>query len=97
MDTRASEPKDLIELKARKNVKIAAVPAPPQGMESSRYDAASRLAAALSEAQSSRSNNDVAGVLTSVDEDEEAVEEAECPREFDYYSDEDEDGDAMES
>ena len=28
-----------------------------------------------------------AGVLTAVDEDEEGGEEAECPREFEYFSD----------
>jgi 26S proteasome regulatory subunit N2 len=66
-------------------------------VDSSRYEAATRLAQALSEAQSNRAANDVAGVLTSVDEDPEDGEEAECPREFDYYSDEEEEGDAMES
>jgi 26S proteasome regulatory subunit N2 len=31
-----------------------------------------------------------AGVLTAVDEDEEGAEEAECPREFEYFSDDEE-------
>ena len=32
-----------------------------------------------------------AGVLTAVDEDEEGGEEAECPRDFEYFSDNEDD------
>ena len=98
VDKNPSEPKNLIELKARKNVKVAAAPAPhPTGLDSLRGDPALRQAMALSQG-APHARDDVAGVLTSVDEDPEGGEEAEVPREFDYYSDEEDNGgDAMES
>lgn len=84
-DTTPSEPKTLIELKARKNIKAAAAPETLQdridaaftGDDSTARDV-SRQAVGASEA---------AGVLTAVDEDGEGGEEAEVPREFEYHSD----------
>ncbi|KAL9599113.1 MAG: hypothetical protein Q9219_004071 [cf. Caloplaca sp. 3 TL-2023] len=81
-DTTPSEPKSLMEMKAKKIVKPAAAPAvTAQGQtdEGMGEEAVSRETGGAEEA---------AGVLTAVDEDGEGGEEAEVPREFDYFSDE---------
>ena len=95
-DTRPSEPKSLVELKARKMVKVA--PATNGTQPTGASSSAAGADAALGTATPPRASSDIAGVLTAVDEDvDESGAEAEIPREFDYYSDEGEDGDRMES
>ena len=88
-DTTPSEPKNLINLKAKKPSQPAAPPAPS-------YD---QVAAGNTRPQQDvnvpESTNEpeaegaaeAAGVLTAVDEDDEGGEEAELPHEFDYDSD----------
>lgn len=91
-DTTPSEPKSLLELKAKKTVKPAAAPATLQdrvnqvlGQRGQEQEADSRETGGAAEA---------AGVLTAVDEDVEGGEEAPVPREFEYNTDEEGDGDA---
>lgn len=81
-DTTPSEPKSLMELKAKKTVKPAAAPATLQDRVNEalgQQESVDRDAGGAAEA---------AGVLTAMDEDPEGGEEAEVPREFDYFSDE---------
>ncbi|KAI4183497.1 MAG: hypothetical protein LQ346_006311 [Caloplaca aetnensis] len=81
-DSTPSEPKSLMELKAKKAVKPAAAPATLQDRVTEalgQQEAADREHSGAAEA---------AGVLTAVDEDPEGGEEAEVPREFDYFTDE---------
>ncbi|KAL9016314.1 MAG: hypothetical protein Q9185_006327 [Variospora sp. 1 TL-2023] len=81
-DSTPSEPKSLMELKAKKTVKPAAAPVTLQDRVSEalgQQEAADRDAQGAAEA---------AGVLTAVDEDGEGGEEAEVPQEFDYFTDE---------
>lgn len=85
-DTTPSEPKTLMELKARKNIKAAAAPETLQD----RVDAAFNLPGDAGAGESARETGgaaEAAGVLTAVDEDGEGSEEAELPREFEYHSD----------
>ena len=85
-DTTPSEPKTLIELKARKSVKPAAAPETLQD----RVNAAFNLPGEIGAGESTRETGgaaEAAGVLTAVDEDGEGAEEAEVPREFEYHSD----------
>ncbi|KAI4269272.1 MAG: hypothetical protein L6R38_007524 [Xanthoria sp. 2 TBL-2021] len=84
-DTTPSEPKSLMELKAKKKVKPAATPATMQD----------RVVEALGQHFSDRADRaesggaaEAAGVLTAVDEDVEGGEEAEVPGEFEYFTDE---------
>ncbi|KAL8765802.1 MAG: hypothetical protein Q9194_006460 [Teloschistes cf. exilis] len=91
-DTTPSKPKSLLELKAKKTVKPAAAPATLQdrvnqvlGQRGQEQEADSRETGGAAEA---------AGVLTAIDEDVEGGEEAPVPREFEYYTDEERDGDA---
>lgn len=106
IDTKPSEPKTLIELKAKsKTVKAAA--APEETLEdriNAAYDAREgrpesertrflrEQAAGAAGFGSTGGAAAAAGVLTAVDEDEEGAEEAEVPREFEYHSDDE--GDA---
>ncbi|KZF26197.1 26S proteasome regulatory subunit Rpn2 [Xylona heveae TC161] len=84
VDTEPSEPKSLIELKSKKQ----AAPAPSEPSQTLEE----RINAAYSERnrqlETPGGAAQAAGVLTAVDEDEEGGEEAECPREFDYHTDE---------
>ena len=85
-DITSSEPKTLMELKARKNIKAAAAPETLQD----RVNAAFNLPADIGAGESARDAGgaaEAAGVLTAVDEDGEGAEEAELPREFEYHSD----------
>jgi 26S proteasome regulatory subunit N2 len=77
-DTRPSEKKELIELKARKMVKAAAPTNPTAAPTLSGEPVAPSTPGGAQEA---------AGVLTAIDEDQEGGEEAVCPGEFDYWSD----------
>jgi 26S proteasome regulatory subunit N2 len=73
-------------MKARK-----AAPAPAPGQTVSSRDGELSSIAALAAAaglQGRGGAEAAAGVLTAVDEDVEGGEEAELPREFDYFSDE---------
>lgn len=90
-DTTPSEAKSLLELKAKKPVKPAVAPATLQdradqvhGQQGQQLEASSRDTGGAAEA---------AGVLTAVDEDVEGGEEAPVPREFEYHTDEEGDGD----
>ena len=85
IDTTPSEPKSLMELKAKKTVKPAVAPETLQD----------RVTAAFNQQEAAGANRPVtggaaeaAGVLTAVDEDAEGAEEAEVPREFEFYEDE---------
>ena len=71
-DTRPDEPKVLMERKVKR-------PTRSRGTESAHQEQAPAAAAENSQA-------DAAAVLNSVDEDDEGVEEAECPEEFQYES-----------
>jgi len=89
IDTNPAEPKTLMELKTRKIVKPAAAPETLQD----------RVAAAFSEQEAAGSSRErtsgaaeAVGVSTAADEDDEEAEEAELPHEFDYYSDEHQQG-----
>ncbi|KAL8730876.1 MAG: hypothetical protein Q9166_003803 [cf. Caloplaca sp. 2 TL-2023] len=86
-DTTPSEPKSLMELKAKKKVKPAATPGTVQDR------VVEALSQHLANAGESSGAAEAAGVLTAVDEDVEGGEEAEVPREFEYFSDEDGGGD----
>ncbi|KAK5257589.1 proteasome regulatory particle base subunit [Cryomyces antarcticus] len=89
------EPKSLLELKTKK--KSVRTAGPLGETIESRTDAAYDSARSGRAAPSTPSNNHSdgvqsgavagAGVLTAVDEDDEAGEEAECPEEFEYESD----------
>ena len=83
-DTTPSEPKSLIEFKARKSVKAAAA---PETLQDQVNDAFSRQATSGASTSAMTGAAEAAGVLTAIDEDGEGAEEAEMPREFDYYSD----------
>ncbi|MCJ1375406.1 proteasome regulatory particle base subunit [Loxospora ochrophaea] len=89
-DTSPSQPKSLMEFKARKNVKTAAAPASLQDRVTDAY--AQQLAATAASTTSAAGAGtggaaEAAGVLTAVDEDPEGGEEAEVPAAFDYLSD----------
>jgi 26S proteasome regulatory subunit N2 len=91
IDTRPDEPKVLIDEKLKKisTERAAAVPT----LEDMRQESFNlrRMADAHGEASGALSGAAAAaGVLTAVDEDEEGEEEAEVPREFEYFSDNEE-------
>ena len=83
-DTTPSEPKSLMEFKARKNVKAAAA---PETLQDQVNDAFSRQVTDGASAGGMTGAAEAAGVLTAIDEDGEGAEEAELPRDFEYYSD----------
>ncbi|KAH6672322.1 putative 26S proteasome regulatory subunit rpn2 [Halenospora varia] len=89
IDTQPAEEKELIEEKLKKaSTEKAAAPTTLEDMRNESFSLR-RQADAQGEASGAAA---AAGVLTAVDEDEEGAEEAECPREFEYFSDnEDED------
>ncbi|KAI9762783.1 MAG: proteasome regulatory particle base subunit [Chaenotheca gracillima] len=82
VDNQPSEQKSLLQMKARKPTDRAAVPETMDDRISSAFEAAGNRQAAGGAAEA-------AGVLTAVDEDEEGGEEAEVPRDFEYFSDND--------
>ena len=90
-DKTPSEPKALMELKARKSK-----PAPAAENMDDRVNEALRsfrFANQMSPSELARAGAgaggaaEAAGVLTAIDEDGEGGEEAECPREFEYDTD----------
>lgn len=84
-DTTPSEPKTLMELKARKSIKAAAAPETLQDRVVTAFNSPH------TPEQTTRGGEgavEAVGVLTAVDEDEEGAEDAEVPNEFEYYSDE---------
>ena len=83
IDTQASEPKSLVERKVKKP---ATRPAPSSAVPTTHTND-------TEEAQMGHAN-DIAAVLTAIDEDEEGAEEAQLPDEFDYFSDPEQDGNA---
>ena len=112
-DTTPSEPKSLMELKAKKPVKPVVVDSqmPTQiGMNAEQLDEhrQQRLRQAMGEIDDMRARGGrardqgrdaggaaaAAGVLTAFDEDGERGEEAEVPRDFEYFTDEEGEGDA---
>jgi len=84
IDTKPSEPKTLMELKARKNIKPAAAPANLQDRITDIFTGGDRDAAAAGMGAGGAA--EAAGVLNAVDEDGEGEEEADMPRDFDYYT-----------
>ncbi|KAI4260137.1 MAG: hypothetical protein L6R42_004193 [Xanthoria sp. 1 TBL-2021] len=89
-DTTPSEPKSLMELKAKKKVKPAATPAT---MQDRVVEALGQHFADRADRAESSGAAEAAGVLTVVDEDGEGGEEAEVPGEFEYFTDEEGAGD----
>lgn len=73
-----------MELKARKNVKPAAAPPTLQDQVSDVFSTRDRGAEAGTIGAGGAA--EAAGVLNAVDEDGEGEEEADVPREFEYYS-----------
>ena len=88
-DTTPSEPKELLELKAKRAVQRAAAPETLEDQAEAAYRARNGGADVGAGAGGAAA---AAGVLTAVDEDGEAGEEAEVPRDFDYVTDEEEEG-----
>lgn len=86
-DTTPSEGKSLLELKARKTVKPAAAPETLQDRVNAAFNPPQAPAATREETGGAA---EAAGVLNAVDEDVEGGEEAEVPRPFDFYGDENE-------
>ncbi len=95
IDTKPDETRDVIELKASKEVKQAAAPETLEDRINSAYATARNQQ--QPQTPGTRSSDPVtpiggggaaaaAGVLTAVDEDEEGAEEAPLPAEFDYHS-----------
>lgn len=74
-DTQRSEPKQLLELRAKKQ------PTKPAAIVSNTADAPSTPMPRVRDAEMTGTEA-AAGVLTAVDEDIEGGEEAECPDEF---------------
>ena len=83
IDTQPSEPKDLLELKAKRPTESNAASEAVDG----RVDTDENSTHQTPVGEGDGGAAEAAGVLTAVDEDEEGVEEAELPRDFDYYSD----------
>lgn len=86
-DTTPSEPKILVNLKAKKPSQQAAPPAPshnPVAAGTTRPQQDANVPESTNEPEGAA---EAAGVLTAVDEDDEGGEEAELPHEFDYDSD----------
>ena len=86
VDTEPSEPKALVELKAKRTVDRAAAPETAEDRVTAAYGNEDAVDARHGAGGAAAA----AGVLTAVDEDEEGAEGAEVPRDFDYFSDEDE-------
>lgn len=88
LDKSPSEEREVIELRASKEVKQAAAPETLQDRINAAIQGAERAAGVPSTPQRAPSGAAAAaGVLTAVDEDEEGAEEAPVPEEFGYESD----------
>jgi 26S proteasome regulatory subunit N2 len=88
LDKTPSEPRQTIELRASKEVKQAAAPETLQDRINAAMQGPGRTtAAAAGPTTTTGGAAAAAGVLTAVDEDEEGVEDAPVPEEFDYHSD----------
>ncbi|PGG98296.1 hypothetical protein AJ80_09557 [Polytolypa hystricis UAMH7299] len=91
LDNDPDEAREIIELRASKEVKQAATaPETLQDRINAAISAAERPSAAAAAPTTPTTGGAAAaaGVLTAVDEDEEGAEEAPLPGEFDYFSDE---------
>jgi len=89
IDTQPGEPKVLIESKLKQAIiEKAAAPTTLEDMRNESFNLR-RQADAQGEATGVGAAA-AAGVLTAVDEDEEGGEEAECPKEFEYFTDNEE-------
>lgn len=88
-DTEEGQAKSLIEEKLRKE---KAAPAAGNTLGSAENQLESLVAAARGQAGQAEAGGAAAaaGVLTAVDEDEEGAEEAEVPRDFEYFSENEE-------
>ncbi|CAG8955210.1 hypothetical protein HYFRA_00007226 [Hymenoscyphus fraxineus] len=87
IDTQSGEEKVLIEEKLKKaTTEKAAAPTTLEDMRNESFNLR-RQAEAQGEASGAAA---AAGVLTAVDEDEEGGAEAECPRDFEYFTDNEE-------
>ena len=73
-----------MELKARKNIKSTAAPANVQDRVTDIFTGGDRDAAAAGIGAGGAA--EAAGVLNAVDEDGESGEEADMPRDFEYYT-----------
>lgn len=92
LDKSPDEPREIIELKASKEVKQAAAPETIQDrINAAIYgnEMTGNEEAAAGQPTEAAGAAAAAGVLTAVDEDEEGAEEAPVPEEFGYYSDND--------
>ena len=85
IDKQPSEPKTLMELKARKGVKQTAAAPDPTGAARA-PDAAAVGAATAGAGGAGLGAAEAAGVLTAIDEDIEGDEEAPVPQDFEYES-----------
>ncbi|EDN10425.1 hypothetical protein HCAG_06228 [Histoplasma mississippiense (nom. inval.)] len=83
LDKTPSEPREIIELRASRETKLAAAGETIQDRINAAMSALEQPAVAGTFGGAAAA----AGVLTAVDEDEEGAEEAPVPNEFDYYSD----------
>ena len=91
VDTQPEEEKILIEEKLKKvSVEKAAAPTTLEDMRNESFNLRRQADVHGEAAGSGAGAAAAAGVLTAVDEDEEGAEEAECPREFEYFSDNEE-------
>ena len=91
IDTQPEEEKLLIEEKLKKaSVEKAAAPTTLEDMRNESFNLRRQADVQGEAAGSGAGAAAAAGVLTAVDEDEEGAEEAECPQEFEYFSDNEE-------
>ncbi|KAI9816008.1 MAG: proteasome regulatory particle base subunit [Pycnora praestabilis] len=93
-DNKPGKPKSLIELKAKKaTIKAAAHPTVEEQADAAFQERGERRRSRLTRTVSDGGGAaEAAGVLTAADEDEEGAEEADVPRDFDYFSDNAEEG-----
>lgn len=83
-DTTPSEPKSLIEFKAKKTVKPTTTLSAPQDSATPALNQQTNSDESATGAEGAAA---AVGVLTAVDEDGEGAEEAVVPNEFEYHSD----------
>ncbi len=90
-DTQPEEPKVLIEEKLKKaSIEKAAAPTTMEDFEDGSFHPRRQGGPSESE-EAVIGAATVASVLSAVDEDEEGGEEAECPRDFEYFTDNEDD------
>ncbi|KAJ9661094.1 proteasome regulatory particle base subunit [Coniosporium apollinis] len=85
IDQQPDEPKSLLELKVKK---VAPAPAPGAQGQGQGQAVPETMSDAISALAQGTGASEAAAVLNAVDEDEEGGEEAEVPRDFEYFSDE---------